>query len=179
DADDVARRLNTDIAGDLWSSPSAPVQHALIAAYRDDPEIVAYIAECARVHVIRTHALWECLHEVGVRVGRPDGGFYLFPTFDRWREPLARRGVQTSDELAAYLLRHHHIATLSGSRVGAPVGELSLRLATSYPDMENHEKAAAVLAAYRANPDPTALLREHHPVLQEAMAEFRRFVQGL
>jgi aspartate/methionine/tyrosine aminotransferase len=167
------------IAGEVWSSPSAPVQHALIAAYRDDPEIPAYIAECARIHAIRTHRMWECLSELGIPCCKPEGGFYLFPNFDHLREPLAKRGIKTSFQLTDYLLEKYAIATLPGAQIGTPAEDLSVRLATSYLDMETHEHAAAVLAAYRANPDPAALMRDHHPMTQAAMDQFRRFVREL
>ncbi len=62
--------------------------------------------------------------EYGIPCTQPDGGFYLFPSFDRWREPLAARGVHTSDDLAAYLLEHYQIATLPGTAFGVPGEEL-------------------------------------------------------
>ncbi|MCB0064571.1 MAG: aminotransferase class I/II-fold pyridoxal phosphate-dependent enzyme [Caldilineaceae bacterium] len=42
------------IAGELWSSPTGPVQYAAITAYQDEDDIDAYIDECAAIHAIRT-----------------------------------------------------------------------------------------------------------------------------
>ena len=108
------------VAGEIWSSPTAPVQHAAALAYSGDPEIEAYIAECARLHALRTQHVWSWLVEFGIPCAQPDGAFYLFPNFDRWRKPLASRGVRTADELAAYLLEHHRIAALPGTAFGVP-----------------------------------------------------------
>ena len=108
-----------------------------------------------------------------------DGAFYLFPSFDRWRAPLAKRGVHTSDDLVAYLLEHYQLAALPGTAFGAPAEQLSLRLATSYLDMETDDDAAAVLAAYRANPDPGTLMADHHPATQEALSRLSEFVRSL
>ena len=167
------------VAGELWSSPTAPVQYAAAAAYGGDPAIEAYIAECAAIHAIRTQHVWSWLVEYGIPCAQPDGAFYLFPSFDRWRAPLATRGVHTSDDLAAYLLEHYQLATLPGTAFGAPAEQLSLRLATSYLDMETDDDAAAVLAAYRANPDPAALMADHHPATQEALSRLSEFVRSL
>ncbi len=167
------------IAGEIWSSPTAPVQYAAAVAYGDEPEIAAYIDECTRLHALRTQHLWSWLVELGIPCAQPDGGFYLFPNFDRWRAPLAARGVHTSDDLASYLLEHYQIATLPGTAFGVPGEELSLRLATSYLDMETEAKAEALLAAYRANPDPEALMRDLHPGTQEAIRRFGDLVATL
>jgi len=167
------------VAGEVWSAPTAPVQYAAATAYSGDPAIEAYIDECARIHAIRTQHVWSWLVEYGVPCAQPDGAFYLFPSFDRWRTALAARGVHTAGELAAHLLEQHQIATLPGTAFGVPAGDLTLRLATSYLDMETDDDAAAVLAAYRANPDPAALMADHHPATQEALSRLSEFVRSL
>ncbi|MGB0388764.1 MAG: pyridoxal phosphate-dependent aminotransferase [Ardenticatenaceae bacterium] len=167
------------IASETWSTPSGPIQYAAISAYREDPDIGAYIDECARLHAIRTQHIWSWLVEFGISCAQPDGAFYMFPNFDRWREPLAARGVHTSTDLATYLLEEHQIATLPGIAFGTRPEELSLRLATSYLDMENDQKADAILAAYRNNPDPQTLMEQHHPATAEAIRRFGQFVDSL
>ncbi|MEZ4663816.1 MAG: aminotransferase class I/II-fold pyridoxal phosphate-dependent enzyme, partial [Caldilineaceae bacterium] len=117
------------VAGEIWSTPSAPVQYAAITAYSDDAELASYVRECAAIHAIRTQHLWSWLVELGIPCAQPDGAFYMFPNFDHLRQPLAAAGVQTSDDLARYLLAEHRIATLPGTAFGAPAHDLSLRLA--------------------------------------------------
>jgi aspartate aminotransferase len=167
------------IAGEIWSSPAAPVQYALLTAFSDDPEINGYIDECAQIHAIRTQYLYGGVRDLGIRCAQPDGGFYLFPNFNDWRTPLAARGVTTSVDLANYLLDHYQLATLPGTALGTPPEDLSLRLATSYLDMETPAKAAAVLAAYRQNPNPALLMSEHHPQTQQALGRLQAFIKGL
>jgi aspartate aminotransferase len=174
----LIRALRT-IATETWSSVTAPVQYAAIIAYSGDPEIEAYIEECTTLHAIRTRYLWRHLDEMGITCAPPEGGFYLFPNFDRWRHPLAARGIHTSDDLAAYLLDRYQLATLPGSAFGAPPEELSLRLSSSYLDMETDEKAAQILDAYRSDPNPERLMQAYHPAMNEAIGRFRRFVEAL
>lgn len=167
------------IAGEIWSAPSAPVQYALITAFSDDPDINAYIEECAQIHAIRTQYLYQGVHDLGICCAQPDGGFYLFPNFNAWRKPLAARGVLTAVDLANYLLEQYQLATLPGTALGTPPEELSLRLATSYLDMETPEQAAAILAAYRRDPDPARFIHEHHPRLQQALGRLQALIASL
>jgi aspartate/methionine/tyrosine aminotransferase len=155
------------------------VQYAACLAYSDDPELVAYVAECAQLHAARTQHLWSWFNELGIRCPQPDGAFYLFPNFDRWRKPLAKRGVHTSDDLADYLLETYQIATLPGSGFGVLPHELSLRLATSYVDMETDEKAAGLLAAARQMGDPARLMAVEQPMLAGVIGRLQQFVQAL
>ncbi len=167
------------IAGEIWSSPAAPIQHAAVTAYSDDPDILGYIGECAQIHAHRTRHFWDWLHEFGIPCPQPQGAFYLFPNFDSWKEQLAAHGVHTSDDLARHLLDHYQIATLPGTAFGVPAHELSLRLATSYVDMESAEKAKSLLAAWRNDPDPVRLIEQHHPMLQATIRRFGEFMNVL
>lgn len=167
------------IGGELWSCVAAPVQHAAIAAYADDPAIHDYVAACTRLHAARTHHLWRGLCELDIPCARPDGGFYLYPNFDGWREPLAAAGIHTSDDLARHLLEEWRIATLPGTAFGAPAAELSLRLSSSYVDMESDEQADALLARHIAGEDTDALIRTAHPGMAAALGQFRAFLASL
>ena len=167
------------LGGEIWSATTAPVQYAALLAYSDDAEINAYIDECAAIHTVRTRYLWSHITAMGVRCPEPQGGFYLFPDFGRWRQPLQALGVNTSAELAMYLLENFQIATLPGSAFGAPPEQLSLRLSSSYLDMETREKAQTILDAYRANPEPQSFMADYHPQTQRAVAQFRQFLDRL
>lgn len=167
------------VGGEIWSCVTAPVQYAALAAYADDPEILAYIAACTRLHAARTQHLWRGLSELDVSCARPDGGFYLFPDFDAWRKPLAARGIHTSDDLARHLLEEWRIATLPGTAFGVAAQELCLRLSTSYVDLESDAQAEALLARHRAGEDADALVQDHHPTLAGALANFRAFLASL
>ena len=179
---DAGRRLMMAmrvVAGEIWSTPTGPVQYAGITAFGDDPELEAYIQECTRIHSIRTQYIWQHLAALGVAGAQPDGAFYMFPNFDRWRAALAARGVTTSTELANHLLDEYQLATLPGTAFNVRPEDLSLRLASSYLDMETDAAAEAVLDAFRADPDPERFMRDHHPATNEAIARFEAFVGSL
>ena len=167
------------IASETWSTPTAPIQYAAIAAYADDPEIMDYIEQCTRLHGIRTRHLWSWLTELGIDCTEPEGGFYMVANFDRWREPLARLGVHTSTDLADHLLDAYQIATLPGTAFGIPASELSLRLATSYLDMETDEAADEMMRAFLSSQNDETLMKDHLPMMNQAIEQFTSFVGSL
>ena len=167
------------VGSELWSTASAPIQFAAVTAYADDAELAAYVERCTALHAARTRCLWRGLSELDVPCAEPMGGFYLFPNFDHWREPLASLGVLTSVDLARHLLDEWQIASLPGSDFGSPAQELSLRLSTSYVDLETDEKAAKLIERANAGSTEQDLLRHHHPGMNEALRRFKSFLSSL
>ncbi len=167
------------VGSELWSTASAPIQYAAITAYADDSELSAYISRCTDLHAARTRYLWRGLCELDVPCAEPMGGFYLFPNFDHWRKPLAARGVHTSVDLARHLLDEWQIATLPGADFGTPPAELSLRLSTSYVDLETDQKAAKMIELAEQGITAEQLVRDYHPGLQEVLARLRSFLSSL
>ncbi len=173
------RRALQNIAGSIWSCVTAPVQYAALVAYGDDPDIDEFVARCTRMHAIRSRYLYAKLDEAGIPCVEPSGAFYLYPSFDLWRVALAGHGVQTSEDLAGYLLDKYELATLPGTAFGSPPEDLSLRLSSSYLDAGTDEKAATLLQAFAADPDPERFIENHHPRLREAAARLAEFVGDL
>jgi aspartate aminotransferase len=176
---EALRRAMQNIAGSIWSCVAAPVQYAALVAYGDDPEIDQFVSRCARMHAIRTRYLYEELVAAGIPCVEPGGAFYLYPSFDKWRVALAGHGVQTSEDLASYLLERYELATLPGSAFGSPAEDLSLRLSSSYLDAGTDEKASHLVEAFAADPDPKRFIENYHPRLREAAARLAEFVADL
>jgi aspartate aminotransferase len=172
-------RALQNIAGCIWSCVAAPVQFAALVAYSNDPEIDDFVAMCARMHAIRTRYLYDRLVGAGIACAEPSGAFYLFPSFTKWKTPLATLGVRNSDDLATHLLERYELATLPGAAFGSPPGELSLRLASSYLDADTDEKAGSLVEAFQADPDPVRFIDSHHPHLREAAARLVEFAADL
>jgi aspartate/methionine/tyrosine aminotransferase len=178
-AGEALRRAFQCIAGSIWSCVAAPMQYAALVAYGDDPDVDGYIDQCTRMHSVRTRYLYQGLVEAGVPCVEPSGGFYVFPSFDQWKDPLAERGVRTADDLAMYLLENYQLATLPGSAFGCPPEELRLRLSSSYLDTESEDKVAGLVEAFNEDTDPARFIENHHPQLREATTRFAEFVADL
>lgn len=167
------------IGSEIWSSASAPIQYAAISAYRGAPELEHYIAECATLHALRTQHIWSWLVELGIRCPQPEGGFYMMPDFNRWRSALANRGVETSSDLTQYLLEEYRLAALPGVVFGLPPEQLSIRLSTSYIDLETDQQAEEMLATWRKSQDANTFIEAHHPTLEKGLDQFRRLITDL
>jgi aspartate aminotransferase len=153
----LGRRLRKALLGagsEIWSAPAAPVQHAAALAFSDTPPITGRITASRALHATVARAAATVCASAGLAVPAPQGGFYVYPGFEPWREHLRRaHQVTTSAALARLLLDRYGAATLPGSAFGEPPAALRLRLATAllYGDTPRQQETA--LAAS----DPTAL----------------------
>ncbi len=153
-------------ASETFTSTSAPIQHAAIRAFEGGPEIEDYLHRSRRI----LHALgnWTAASfaSAGLRCPEPEGGFYLLPDFSPLAPRLARRGIETSKDLAERLLKETGVALLPGSEFGRPETELTCRIA--YVDFDG----GAALEAAAKIPDEEPLgedfLREYTPRVCEA-----------
>jgi aspartate/methionine/tyrosine aminotransferase len=168
------------IAGEIWASAAAPMQYAALTAYSGDPDIETYIDECADIHGIRTRFLYEQLSALGVHCTKPQGAFYVTANFDNLSAELARSGIRSSPELARHLLERHAIATLAGDSFGIPETTLSLRLATSYLDMEKDSDSKRLLGLF-ANGlrEEEFMSKAHHPKTHAAIDGFSDFIDSV
>ncbi len=171
-------RAITNIATNVWSCVSAPVQYAALVAYGGDMEIEGYAALCSRMHAIRTRYLYDLMVRLGVPCVEPSGAFYIFPSWDEWTEDLARLGIHNDEELAHYLLEKYELATLPGSAFHA-VRKFCLRISSSFIDLATDEAANRLVAAFRADPDPERFIQDHHPRLQKVAERFEEFMAEL
>jgi len=176
---EALRRALQNIAGSIWSCVAAPVQYAALVAYSNDPEVNEYIDQCTRMHGVRTRYLYDSLVEAGIPCAEPQGGFYVFPSFKKWKEPLAARGIYTCEDLATYLLENYELATLPGSAFACRPQELCLRLSSSYMDAGTDKKAVALVETFKEDPDPNRFIENHHPRLREAASRIAQFVADL
>lgn len=120
------------LASEVWSAAATPIQEAALAAFLPNAAVEDYVRRSARVHAYVAGQLYDALTRLGVPCPRPAGGFYLYPDFSPWKAALLRRGIETSDELARYLLEVWDLATLPGSAFNEAPHALRLRLATSF-----------------------------------------------
>lgn len=137
-------------ASETFTSVSAPIQHAAVSAYLPSADIDAYLASSRQVLRTVGLAASQMLTEAGLPHTAPAGGFYLFPDFEKYREPLASRGIRTSAVFCEKLLDETGVALLPSSDFGFAPEVLAARL--SYVDfdgassLENPAAPAPVLA---------------------------------
>ena len=116
-------------ASETFTSTSAPIQYAAICAFKGGPEIDRYLSLSRRLVTALTGYFYEQLVGAGCTLSRPQGGFYLFPSFAHISKQLNDSGIHTSNDLAENLLDDTGVATLGGSHFGVPEHKFNLRLA--------------------------------------------------
>lgn len=117
------------VASETFTSTSAPIQYAAVAAFRENPEIDIYVEKCRKVLKALADEVMDQLHKTDVDVLPAQGGFYIFPDFSLYREKLEQRGIVTSSQLCDALLYDTGVAILPGSDFGRAPSELTARLA--------------------------------------------------
>lgn len=162
------------IASETFSAVSTPIQYSVLAAFDRNPEIEEYIAQCTAIHDIVTRYVRRSLLSMGLEYSEPDGGFYLYPDFEKFRETLAARGIVTSDELADALLRDAGVASLPGTAFGDEPEALRLRLSTVDFD------GVSALRRYREQgaEDEAAFVELASPRVAEGCHRLLSFFQG-
>lgn len=167
-------------ASETWSGVSAPIQYAAIAAYQEHDDIEQYVADCCAIHGVRTRYIRDALLDMGVRCSSAQGGFYIAANFDQYRSGLSNIGISTSADLARHLLNEYHIATLPGSDFGIPEKTQTLRLSTSYLDMETEFDSQRIFDLYNRGLGSKSLMTiDKHPATHGALVAFAKFMNSI
>lgn len=117
------------VASETFTSTCAPIQYAAVKAFQDDPAMDHYLFQVRRVLKALGLHITETLMHAGARMIAPTGGFFLFPDFSEFAEPLRKRGITTSTELCRRLLSETGVAVLPGQEFGLHPDQLALRIA--------------------------------------------------
>jgi aspartate aminotransferase len=119
----------TAVASETFTSTSAPIQYAAIKAFRENAEIELYLEQSRKILAALGKHLASMLQAAKVNVLSPEGGFYLFPDFENYRQVLQAKGINDSVEFCEKLLEDTGVAILPGVVFGQPLEELTARLA--------------------------------------------------
>lgn len=167
-------------ASETWSGVSAPIQYAAIDAYLQHDDVEQYVADCRDIHGIRTRYIRSALMAMGITCTSAKGGFYIAANFDAYSNSLTALGIHNAADLSKHLLQEYRIATLPGSDFGIPATTYTLRLSTSYLDMETETDPQRIFDLYKASSDTSNLMSaDNHPTTHAALTAFASFMQAL
>ena len=105
---EIKNSLKT-LASETFSSVSAPVQYAAIAAYENNHD--EYIDNSKNILKAVGEYVYDNLKSNKVSINKPEGGFYLMPEF-------SNETFSDSNEMCSNLLKHTGISLLAGSVFG-------------------------------------------------------------
>ena len=119
----------TKLQGQYTSGSSSIAQKAAEAAYTGSQDCVAQM--CAAFKRRRDLVVSLAREIPGVKVNEPQGAFYLFPEVSSFLgKKYGDKVINTSGELAMFLLEVGHVATVDGAAFCLP-GYIRLSYATS------------------------------------------------
>ncbi len=126
----ILKQALTSIISETYSSVSAPIQYAALAAYSNFDSIRPYVKKCSEIHNFASGYLHERCVQMKLNCPRPQGAFYLFPDFENYRSQLKRNGITTGPQLCEHLLERAHVAILPASDFYLPATHLGVRMAS-------------------------------------------------
>lgn len=124
-------------ASETYSAVSAPIQFAAIQAYKGHPKIEAFLIQSRHILKSIANRVSKILSAAHIAHPHPQGGFYLLPDFEYYREKLEAKNIKTSDELCDRLLSDTGVALLPGTAFGMPADRLQARL--SFVDFDGQK----------------------------------------
>ena len=163
------------VASETYTSTSAPIQYAAVAAFQENQEIDDYLQKAQRILGAIGNTMHRQLQDINVSAPIPQGGFYLFPDFEHYRQNLAKRGIKTSVELCERLLEETGIALLPSSDFGRPLEELTARL--SYVDFDGQKSLDLASIYQNGTPLGSAYVQQAAPRMLEAMEVLGEWLQ--
>jgi len=116
------------LASETFSSVSAPIQYAAIAAYSNDHN--EFINNSKNILKAVGNYVYENLKSNKVIINKPQGGFYLMPEF-------INKKFSTSSEMCDNILKETGVALLPGSDFGFVKTKMLVRL--SFTDFNGQE----------------------------------------
>jgi len=131
---DIAKAVSK-LQGQYTSGASSIAQKAAEAAYNGPQDCVAEM--CAAFRRRRDLVVELASKIPGFKVNEPKGAFYLFPEVSGvLGKRFNGRLIETSGDLAMYLLEEAHVATVDGAAFCAP-GYIRFSYATSDENLRN------------------------------------------
>lgn len=108
------------LQGQYTSGASSIAQKAAVAAFSGDQSCVE---EMRKAFERRRDLIFELVSEIpGMKVNKPDGAFYLFPDVSSYfGKSYDKYKIETSSDLAMYLLEVAYVASVAGDAFGSPL----------------------------------------------------------
>jgi len=117
------------VASETYSCAPSPIQVAATSAYKNKSLANEFLQkQIDLLKKVSTYCSTK-LRQGGVKIHDAQGGFYLFPDFSEFKNKLAARKIETSEQLTSALMDETGVALLPGSAFGMAQSSLTARLA--------------------------------------------------
>lgn len=122
---------------ETFSCVSSPIQFAGVKAYEYARELKDYVNISSKILQGISSFIFDEFSNNNIQCTKSQGAFYMMIGFETFKEAIQSLNINTSTELAHYLLENYDVALLPGSDFGFQDTELFFRLAFVDFDGEN------------------------------------------
>ena len=161
---EIKNSLKT-LASETFSSVTAPVQYAAIAAYENNHD--EYINNSKNILKAVGEYVYDNLKSNKVSINKPEGGFYLMPEF-------SNETFSDSNEMCGNLLKHTGISLLPGSVFGFSKKKMTARL--SFTDFNGQEFMKNISQSQKI--DQNVLLK-YAPKITEGVEKLKNWSESI
>ena len=152
------------LASETFTSVSAPIQYAAIAAYDNDHS--EHIHNSKNILKAVGEYVYKNLKSNNVIINKPQGGFYLMPEF-------LNKKFSTSSEMCNSVLKEAGVALLPGSDFGFSKDKMIARL--SFTDFDGHVFMKNVLDTQNIDDD---LIFKFSPNIVEGVNKLKKWSES-
>jgi aspartate aminotransferase len=164
------------VASETFTSTSAPIQYAAVEAYKENELTELYLKNSRRILMAVGLYVFKNLNSIGVTMPEPEGGFYLFPNFNKWKSSLNKKGITSSNQFCNALLKETGVALLPGEAFGHPKENFTARL--SYVDFDGK----ALLQMLEKHPNTCVdaeFVKQHCPRIVLAVKKIEAWILSI
>ena len=168
------KSMYISLFSETFSAVASPIQYAAITAYKYDEPLKNYIKECSYILKNVSEYVYNNLMNVGINCTKPKGAFYMMIGFEKFEYELKNIGIETSNQLADYLLENYNVALLPSTDFYFQKEELFFRLA--YVDFNGEE----ALKAYKGLESSTQkFIKIYCPSIYHGTQQIMKFINDL
>ena len=153
------------LASETFTSVSAPIQYAAIAAYNNDHS--EHINNSKNILNAVGNYVYENLKSNKVIINKSQGGFYLMPEF-------SNKSFSTSSEMCDNLLKETGVALLPGSDFGFDKKRMLARL--SFTDFNGQDFMKNIQSEKKINDD---LILKFAPNVVEGVDKLKKWSESI
>jgi len=153
------------LCSESFTSVSAPIQYAAIAAYKNDQS--TYLSAVKKILSFTGNYVYENLKSNVINVSNPEGGFYLFPEF-------TNANFSTSSEMCKEILNETGVALLPGSDFGLDKKKMLARL--SFTDFDGTAFLKNTLGSKKLDNE---VLKRYAPNIVEGVKKLKSWSNSL
>lgn len=174
---DFMKTVYIGVGSESYSCAPTHVQLAAAKAYELCPAVLKYVANQRRILRAVGHYVATRLRSVGIVTADPEGGFYLFVSFEKFAHRIRRRGITTSSKFFAHVHAKTGVAVLHGEAFGMPAYHFIARLA--YVAFDGTKTLEAAAAVPEGEPLAPAFVEENCPDVVDGLRRLMAFAREL